>query len=175
MEHLAQSIPLLSTANTWTLGQTFSAAPTFGSITGSIQCLHVSSAGLVSGTGADCGAGGGTGANPTAAGNTGAFTLNSTTGLTNSTNDIQCRQGSASQFGCVKVDGSTITASSGVISATGAVSSVTGGIGITVSPTTGSVVVSSPATTRNNTATTDTITSSDKSELIVTEVQIAAN
>lgn len=40
----------------------------------------------------------------------------------------------------------------------GAVSSVTGGIGITATPTTGAVVVSSPVTTRNNTATTDTIT-----------------
>lgn len=34
-------------------------APTFQSISGSTQCLHVSSAGLVSGTGSDCGAGGG--------------------------------------------------------------------------------------------------------------------
>jgi len=55
------TIPLLSTANTWTLGQTFSAAPTFGSITGSTQCLHVNSSGLLSGTGSDCGAGGGSG------------------------------------------------------------------------------------------------------------------
>lgn len=44
----------------------------------------------------------------------------------------------------------------------GAVSSVTGGIGVTATPTTGAVVVSSPVTTRNNTATTDTVTSTDK-------------
>ena len=50
------------------------------------------------------------------AGNTGAFTLNATTGLTNSTNDIQCQQGSSSQFGCVKVDGTSLTASSGILS-----------------------------------------------------------
>ncbi len=50
------TIPLLSTANTWTLGQTFSTAPTFASITGSTQCLHVNSSGVLSGTGSDCGA-----------------------------------------------------------------------------------------------------------------------
>lgn len=109
------TIPLLSTANTWTLGQTFSTAPTFGSITGSTQCLHVSSVGLVSGTGSDCGAGG-SGVS-SIAGNTGAFTLNSTSGITNATNDIKCQVGSSSQFGCVKVDGTTVTAASGIISA----------------------------------------------------------
>lgn len=50
------TIPLLSTANTWTLGQTFSTAPILGSITGSTQCLHVNTGGTVSGTGSDCGA-----------------------------------------------------------------------------------------------------------------------
>lgn len=54
------------------------------------------------------------------AGNTGAFTLNSTSGITNSTNDILCSAGSSSQFGCVKVDGSTIGATAGVISWTAA-------------------------------------------------------
>lgn len=34
---------------------------TLGAITGSVQCLHVNSSGLVSGTGADCGSGGGGG------------------------------------------------------------------------------------------------------------------
>src|SRR6185437_4118918 len=54
------TVPLLSTANTWTLGQTFSTAPTLGSITGiAAQCLHVNTSGVVSGTGSDCGAGGG--------------------------------------------------------------------------------------------------------------------
>lgn len=46
------------------------------------------------------------------------------------------------------------------------VSSVTGGVGITVSPTTGAVVVSAAVTARNNTATTDTITSADKGSLV---------
>lgn len=53
-------IPLLSTANTWTLGQTFSAAPTLGSITGSTQCLQVNSSGVIAGTGSACGNGSGT-------------------------------------------------------------------------------------------------------------------
>lgn len=48
------------------------------------------------------------------AGNTGAFTLG--TGLTNAVNDIQCVNGSSSVKGCVQVDNTTITASSGVIS-----------------------------------------------------------
>lgn len=57
------------------------------------------------------------------AGNTGAFTLNSTTGITNSTNDIQCEQASSSQFGCVKVDNVTILASAGVLGQKATVSS----------------------------------------------------
>jgi hypothetical protein len=48
---------------------------------------------------------------------TGVITLNSTSGITNSSNDIILSQASASQFGAVKVDGTTITASGGVISA----------------------------------------------------------
>lgn len=52
----------------------------------------------------------------TIAGNSGAFTLNSTSGITNTINDIKLSQGSSSQFGAVKVDGTTITASSGVVS-----------------------------------------------------------
>lgn len=51
------------------------------------------------------------------AGNTGAFTLNSTSGITNSTNDILCSAGSSAQFGCVKVDNVTILAAAGVIGA----------------------------------------------------------
>lgn len=52
----------------------------------------------------------------TIAGNSGAFTLNATTGITNATNDIQLEQASASQFGAVKVDNTTIGAAAGVIS-----------------------------------------------------------
>lgn len=55
----------------------------------------------------------------------------------------------------------------------GAVSSVTGGVGVTVSPTTGAVVVSAPATVRSNTATTDTITNADRGT-IVTENNASA-
>lgn len=55
---------------------------------------------------------------------------------------------------------------SATIAGGGAVSSVTGGIGVTCSPTTGSVVCSSPVTVRNNTATTDTITSADKGQTV---------
>jgi hypothetical protein len=48
----------------------------------------------------------------------GDFTLNSASGITaSSTNDISLFPGSSSQFGAVKVDGTTITSSSGVISA----------------------------------------------------------
>lgn len=49
----------LGNANTWTGKQTFNTtAPTFGTITGSTQCLHVDTTGLLSGTGSDCGSGG---------------------------------------------------------------------------------------------------------------------
>ncbi len=58
--------------------------------------------------------GGGSGVS-SIAGNTGAFTLNATSGITNSTNDIVCTAGSSSQFGCLKVDNTTITAAAGVI------------------------------------------------------------
>lgn len=50
-------------------------------------------------------------------GASGAFTLDETSGIELDGHDIQLRQGSASQFGAVKVDNSTITASGGVISA----------------------------------------------------------
>jgi hypothetical protein len=53
------------------------------------------------------------------AGNSGAFTLDTTSGIENAGNDIQLRQASSSQFGAVKVDGTTITATGGVISAVG--------------------------------------------------------
>lgn len=52
------------------------------------------------------------------AGRTGAFTLNGGSGLTNTLNDIQISQGSSSQFGAVKVDGTSVTAAAGVLSAT---------------------------------------------------------
>lgn len=50
----------LSNANIWVGQQTFSTtAPKFTTITGSTQCLHVDTTGLISGTGSDCGSGSG--------------------------------------------------------------------------------------------------------------------
>lgn len=86
--------------------------------------------------------------------------LNATTAMTLAflTGSTQCLQVNTS--GAVSGTG-TACGSGG-----GAVSSVTGGIGVTVSPTTGAVVVSAPVVTRNNTATTDTITNSDRGTII---------
>lgn len=47
---------------------------------------------------------------------TGALTLNETSGIELATQDIRLRQGSASQFGAVKVDDVTLQAASGVLS-----------------------------------------------------------
>lgn len=60
----------------------------------------------------------------TIAGNSSAFTLNGASGITNTINDIKLSQGSSSQFGAVKVDGTTITAAAGVITAVSTVSIV---------------------------------------------------
>lgn len=46
----------LGHANTWSALQTFSAGASLSGITGSTQCLHVNTTGLISGTGFDCGA-----------------------------------------------------------------------------------------------------------------------
>jgi hypothetical protein len=87
-------------------------------------------------------------ANPTATAGPNAINGSAPT-LMRSDSAPAIQKGSASQFGIVEVDGVTITASGGVISAVGgggAVSSVTGTAGqITVSPTTGAVVVSLPS------------------------------
>ncbi len=48
----------LAHGNTWTANQVMPGL-TINTITGSTQCLHVNSSGVVSGTGSDCGAGGG--------------------------------------------------------------------------------------------------------------------
>lgn len=68
-----------------------------------------------------------------------------TGGPITTTGTISCVQGSASVPGCVQVDGTSITASAGVISANAAVSSVTGTSPIVVTPTTGATVVSCPS------------------------------
>ena len=48
------------------------------------------------------------------AGNAGAFTLNGTSGLTNTVNDIKCSASSSSQLGCSEVDNTSISAAAGV-------------------------------------------------------------
>lgn len=53
-------------------------------------------------------------------GNAGTFTLNSASGLTNTVNDIKCFPGSSSQFGCVEVDNTSISASAGVVTSVAA-------------------------------------------------------
>lgn len=58
-------------------------------------------------------------------------------------------------------------------SSSGGVSSVTAGVGLTASPTTGAVVVSAAVTARTNTATTDTIVGSDAGT-VVTESNASA-
>jgi hypothetical protein len=64
---------------------------------------------------------------------TGALTLNETSGIELSSQDIRLRQGSSSQFGAVKVDNTTLQASSGVLSTKNpALTSVTGALGADV-------------------------------------------
>ena len=63
-ESLGVTIPLAFTASstaTFNGAATFNSSITFGGITGSTQCLHVSTLGVVSGSGADCGSGAGGG------------------------------------------------------------------------------------------------------------------
>lgn len=70
----------LANANTWTGQQTFNTtAPIFGTITGSTQCLHVDTNGLISGTGADCGSG--SGGVSTIASADGSITVSGTTAI----------------------------------------------------------------------------------------------
>ncbi|WP_156948877.1 hypothetical protein [Bradyrhizobium sp. WSM1417] len=91
-------------------------AMTLAWITGSTQCLQVNTSGVVSGTGSGCGGSGSTGANPTA---TAGPTANNGVATTFMRSDASpaVQQGSASQKGIVQVDGTTLLASSGVISA----------------------------------------------------------
>jgi len=113
------------TTKTGTGNAVFGTAPTIDSLNattamtlafltgGGTQCLQVSNTGVVSATGSGCGSAGVS----SIAGNTGAFTLDGTSGLGNATNAINCKQATSSQFGCMKPDGTTLTASGGVISA----------------------------------------------------------
>lgn len=115
------------TTKTGTGNAVFGQAPTIDSlnattamtlawITGSTQCLQVNSSGVLSGTGSACGSGGSSGANPTA---TAGPTANNGVATTFMRSDASpaVQLGSASQKGIVQVDGTTILASSGVISA----------------------------------------------------------
>lgn len=79
---IARTIGLnLGQANTWTGQQTFNTtAPKFGTITGSTQCLHVDTTGLVSGTGSDCGSSGGGGVSTVASAD-GSITVSGTTAI----------------------------------------------------------------------------------------------
>jgi hypothetical protein len=115
------------TTKTGTGNAVFGSAPTIDSlnattamtlafITGSTQCLQVNTSGVISGTGAVCGGAGSTGANPTATAGPTAVNGVATTFM-RSDGAPAVQQGSSSQKGIVQVDGSTITASSGVISA----------------------------------------------------------
>jgi hypothetical protein len=132
-------------ANIWTAVQTFNANDlVLAWVTGSTQCLQASSAGVVTGTGSACGGSGSTGANPTATAGPVAVNGVATTFL-RSDGAPAIQLATSGQFGIVEVDGATITASAGVISAVGggSVGSVTNSDGsLTISPTTGAVVAS---------------------------------
>jgi hypothetical protein len=97
---------------------------TLAFLTGSTQCLQVSTTGVVSGTGAVCGGAGSTGANPTA---TAGPTANNGVATTFMRSDASpaVQLGTAAQKGIVQVDGTTITATAGVISAVASGSGIT--------------------------------------------------
>lgn len=116
----ATCTPAVGSVTGWGTGVQAAVAAALNSSTGLVGALTPTNNNCVVGNGtawtsAACPGGGG--GVSSIAGNTGAFTLNATSGITNSTNDIILSQASSSQFGAVKVDGTTITAASGVISA----------------------------------------------------------
>lgn len=86
------------------------------SISGSTQCVQASTAGLLSGTGASCGGTACTFANPTATAADTAVNGSATTCMRSDAAPA-VQKASSSVFGIVKVDGTTITSSGGVISA----------------------------------------------------------
>lgn len=90
-------------------------------INGSTQCVHADTTGALTGTGSDCGSNAATGANPTG---TAADTAVNGTATTFMRSDAApaVQKASSSAFGIVKVDGTTVTASGGVISAAGGAS-----------------------------------------------------
>lgn len=144
---------------------------TLGYATGAgTQCLQGDNTGVVTGTGAACGGSGSTGANPTATASDTAVNGVATTFM-RSDGAPAIQKTSSSVFGLAKVDGTTITASAGVISAvggSGTVTSVSAGCGTSTggSPitTTGSVLAA--LTRRANATTSDTIVAADCGNLL---------
>lgn len=144
------TIPLLNAANTWSAVQSFNANDLLlAGVTGSTQCLQASSSGVVTGTGAVCGGAGSSGANPTATASDTAVNGVAVTFL-RSDGAPAIQKTSASVFGLVKVDGTTLTATAGV-------ASVGTGCGLTTS----SAGVIANATINAQVGTTYTVLSTD--------------
>jgi hypothetical protein len=140
------------TTKTGTGNAVFGSAPTIDSLnattamtlaflTGSTQCLQVNTSGTVSGTGAACGGSGSSGANPTATASDTAVNGVATTFMRSDAAPA-IQKTSASVFGLAKVDGTTITATAGVISAVGG-----GATGANPTATAGPTAVNGSATT----------------------------
>jgi hypothetical protein len=127
----------------------WSATPSFTGLTlsgisGSVQCLHVSSAGLISGTGSDCGSGGG--AVSSVSNSDSTLTISPTTGaVVASLNTAHANSWSAVQTFAASdlvLTGATgcVTASAGVLSGTGTACGAGGGISGPGSSTNGDIV-----------------------------------
>jgi hypothetical protein len=151
---------------TKTGGVSFGTFATQSVPTGSTQCLQANSSGVVSGTAAPCGGSGSTGANPTATASDTAVNGVATTFMRSDAAPA-IQKGTSSVFGVVKVDGSTITSTGGVISASGgggsltttdgthsvaSTTQVTFGNGFLVGGTTPNATVSLSSTVRTKTA-----------------------
>jgi hypothetical protein len=91
-------------------------------ITGSTQCLHVDTTGLITGTGSDCGTGGGggTAGNPTAIASDVAKNGSATTYMRSDAAPA-VQLASSAQFGLMKCDGSTVLCPGGVVQSGGMV------------------------------------------------------
>lgn len=153
--------PLGGTAPTMS-SPTVNTAMTLGFLTGAgTECMQVSNTGVVSGTGSACGGSGSTGANPSATAGPTAVNGSATTFM-RSDGAPAIQLASASQKGVVQGDGVTTAITSGVIS-------VNPGCGLSASA---SALVAN-VSIRANTATTDTIASSDCGSL-VTETNASA-
>lgn len=141
-----------------------------GLASGGTQCVQATTVGLIQGTGAACGGSGSTGANPTATAGDVAVNGVATTFM-RSDGAPAIQKTSSSVFGLAKVDGTTITASGGVISAvggSGTVTSVAAGCGTSTggSPITTTGTILAAITARNNSTTADTILNTDCGNLV---------